>query len=138
MASAKVALTGGWLVVTVPGGSAAAVRKAVVTWHRHHAAMRLTERAAIMAKKMGVPTSLLLIRDQPLRWGIRDSKGNLRFNWRIVQAPMRLVDHVVAHELVHVAHRHHTAAFWLALGRAMPDYEARREALRGVGARLEW
>ena len=35
-------------------GSAAAVRKAVVAWHRHHAAMRLPERAAIMAKKIGV------------------------------------------------------------------------------------
>jgi len=43
----------GWLV-TVPVGSAAAVRKAVVTWHRHHAAMRLPERDAIMSKKMGV------------------------------------------------------------------------------------
>jgi predicted metal-dependent hydrolase len=51
---------------------------------------------------------------------------------------MRLVDYVVAHELVHLGHRHHTAAFWAALGRVMPDYEARREALRGMGARLEW
>jgi hypothetical protein len=31
-----------------------------------------------------------------------------------------------------------TAAFWAALGKVMPDYEARREALRGMGARLEW
>jgi hypothetical protein len=122
LASAKVALTGGWLVVTVPVGSAAAVRKAGVTWYRLHAAMRLPVRTAIMAKKMGVPALLVLIRDQRRRRGRCEPKGNLRFSWRIVQAPMRLVDHVVAHELVHLAHRKHTAGFWAALGRVMPDY----------------
>ena len=71
--------------------------------------------------------SLVLIRDQRRRWGSCDPKGNLRFNWRIVQAPMRLLDYVVAHELVHLANRNHTAAFWAALGRVMPDYAERRE-----------
>ena len=137
-AVAKVVLTGGRLAVTVPVGSAAAVRKAVVAWYRHHAAERLPERAAIWAKKLGVAVPVVLIRDQRRRWGSCAPKGNLRFNWRTVQAPMRLVDYVVAHELVHLGHRHHTAAFWAALGRVMPDYEARREALRGMGARLEW
>jgi len=50
---------GGRLVVTV--------RKAVVTWCRLHAAVRLPERAAVMAKKMGVPVQLVLIRDQRRR-----------------------------------------------------------------------
>ena len=134
----RVAFTGGRLVVTVPVGSAAAVRKAVVTWYRHHAAERLPERAEICAKKMGVPVPVVLIRDQRRRWGSCDPKGNLRFNWRTVQAPMRLVDYVVAHELVHLGHRHHTAAFWAALGRVMPDYEARRERLCQVRRRFEW
>jgi len=50
----------------------------------------------------------------------------------------RLVDYVVAHELVPLAHRNHTAGFWAALGRVMPDYEARRERLCQVGRRFEW
>jgi predicted metal-dependent hydrolase len=137
-AATRVALTGGRLVVAAPVGSAAAVRKAVVAWYRHHAAERLPERAAIWAKKMGVPVPLVLIRDQRRRWGSCDPKGNLRFNWRIIQAPMRLVDYVVAHELVHLANRKHTAGFWAALGRVMPDYETRRERLRQVGRRFEW
>jgi hypothetical protein len=134
----KVALTGGRLVVAAPVSSAAAVRRAVVTWYRHHAAERLLERAAIWAKKMGVPLPLVLIRDQRRRWGSCDPKDNLRFNWRIVQAPMRLVEYVVAHELVHLGHRKHTTAFWAALGRVMPDYEARRERLCQVRRRFEW
>ena len=80
-----------------------------------------------------MPMSLVLIRDHRRRWGSCDPKSNLRFNRRIVQAPMRLVDYVVAHELVHLANRNHTAAFWAALGRVMPDYAARRRNCEGSG-----
>jgi len=45
---------------------------------------------------------------------------------------------VVAHELVHLLHRHHTPDFWPTLGRVLPDYEERREALRRLGERLVW
>jgi len=53
-------------------------------------------------------------------------------------APRPLIDNVVAHELVHLAHPDHTRNFWSTLGRAMPDYEARREALRRLGRQAVW
>ncbi|WPB76332.1 M48 family metallopeptidase [Archangium violaceum] len=51
---------------------------------------------------------------------------------------MRLVDYVVAHKVVHLTHDGHGRAFWAALGRLLPDYEARRERLRMEGPRLVW
>ena len=51
---------------------------------------------------------------------------------------MRLVDYVVAHEAVHLAHRNHTAAFWNTLARLIPDVDARRAELRARGAGLLW
>jgi hypothetical protein len=50
----------------------------------------------------------------------------VRFNWRIIQAPMRLV------------HDDHGREFWATLGRLLPDYAARRERLRTEGPRLVW
>jgi len=88
--------------------------------------------------RFGVPEPGVVIRDQQRRWGSCDRRGTLRVNWRIVQAPMRLVDYVVAHELAHLRHQDHSKAFWALLGRAMPDYEPRREALRRMGAKLGW
>jgi len=38
------------------------------------------------------------------------------------------------HELTHLCPKHHTSAFWAALGRVMPDHEARRSDLKKVGA----
>lgn len=48
---------------------------------------------------------------------------------------MRLVDYVVAHEVVHFVHDH-GRAFWAELGRLLPTYEARRERLRTEGPRF--
>lgn len=99
---------------------------------------RLTERVDLWSPRTGGDPAAVLIRDQKKRWASCDTKGNLRFNWRIIQAPMRLVDYVVAHELVHLRHKEHDKAFWSALGRAMPDYDDRRETLRRTGAKWQW
>ena len=56
----------------------------------------------------------------------------------IAQAPTRLIDDVIAHELSHLSHPDHPRDFWATLGQAMPDYEARREALRRLGPQLVW
>lgn len=77
-------------------------------------------------------------REAPKRWGSCDAKGNIRLNWRIAQASPSLIEYVLAHELVHLIHEHHTAAFWSALGKVMPDYERRRSELKRVGPGLIW
>jgi predicted metal-dependent hydrolase len=80
----------------------------------------------------------VLVRDPQRRWGSCDSSGALRFSWRIVQAPSRLIDYVVVHELVHLRHRTHTPQFWSEVGRSIPDYEALRERLRVLWPSLMW
>jgi predicted metal-dependent hydrolase len=59
-------------------------------------------------------------------------------NWRIIQAPMALVDYVVAHEVVHLRHRNHSRAYWAALARLVPEYEERRRQLRLRGPQMLW
>ena len=72
------------------------------------------------------------------RWGSCNQRGTIRLNWRIIQAPMRLIDYVVVHEMVHLLHRGHGRDYWQAVGRVMPDYERRREELRQCGPGLAW
>jgi hypothetical protein len=106
-------------------------------WYRRHAESRLTERVAWWSSKLEVALPRTLVREQEKRWG-SCAPGVVRFNWRIVQAPMRLLDYVVVHELVHVLHDHHGRAFWAALGRVLPDYETRRAELQREGPRYIW
>ena len=103
-----------------------------------HAAERLPERVEAWRSRAGVEMPRVVIADQQKRWGRCDHGGTIRLNWRIIQAPMRLVDYVVAHELVHLRHRGHGRDYWQALGSVMPDYERRREDLRQRGGGLAW
>ena len=133
-------LRGGWLHVPAPSGShqAVHVHAAVVLWFRRHAAERLPERVEAWRARAGVASPRVVVADQRKRWGSCDHRGTIRLNWRIVQAPMRLVDYVVVHELVHLRHRGHGRHYWQAVGRVMPDYERRRDDLRRLGGRLTW
>jgi predicted metal-dependent hydrolase len=141
--SGEVALRRGWLVAPVPearegSDRAECVRAALVAWYKTRAAERLPERADTWSKKLGIPLPRVIIREPRKRWGSCDAKGTLRFNWRVIQSPMRLVDYVVAHELVHLRHPDHTKEFWATLGRVMPDYESRRHDLKRLGPLLDW
>ena len=138
-----VRLNGGWLWVPVRAAPRGAegrhqVRARLVRWFRAQAALRLAERFAAWSKKLGIREPPVLIRDQRRRWASCNPQGVIRLNWRVVQAPVRLIDYVVAHELLHLTHRNHTSAFWEVLGRVMQDYDARRAALRALGPHLEW
>ena len=133
-------LRGGWLHVPAPGDvpQTVQVRAAVVSWLRCRAAERLPERVAAWQPRAGVAMPRVVIADQRKRWGSCDQRGTIRLNWRIIQAPMRVVDYVVVHELLHLRHGGHGGDYWQAVGRVMPDYERRREDLRQRGVGLAW
>jgi predicted metal-dependent hydrolase len=142
-AATLVRLLRGWFEITVDAGLSApqrgeAVRFGLRRWYQEHAAARLADRAANLALRLGIAPPPLLIRDQRKRWASCDRHGSLRFNWRIIMAPMSLVDYVVAHELCHLIQHDHSAAFWKLLRTVMPDYHDRRERLRREGPRFQF
>jgi predicted metal-dependent hydrolase len=95
-------------------------------------------RVGFWAPKVEAWPARVLIKGQARRWGSCDAGGVVRLNWRVVQAPLRLVDDVVVHELVPLRHADHTPAFWAELGRVLPDDDGRRAELRRLGPRLAW
>lgn len=139
-ARGEAKLRGGWLHVSAAsnGQQAVQVRAALVSWFRRHAAERFPQRVEVWRSKVGVPMPRVIVANQQKRWGSCDQRGVIRLNWRIMQVPMRLIDYVVVHELVHLRHRGHGRDYWQAVGRVMPDYERRREELRWRGVGLAW
>lgn len=136
-------LSGGLLVVEVSRTLGEvrrrkSVRAAVIAWLKTRAADRLPERLARFTQKLCLPTPRLFLRDQASRWGSCNEKGEVRLNWRIVQAPMVLVDYVAAHEAVHLVHKNHTRAYWAELARLVADVEGCRAELRRRGGGYLW
>jgi hypothetical protein len=139
----RVRLLRGWIVVTTSEQFSDAerssdVRKQLVNWYRSHALNQLRERTHAWSVKLRMQDRNVLIRDPQSRWGSCDKSGTVRFSWRIVQAPSRLIDYVVLHELIHLLHRNHTPKFWSEVGRSIPNYEALRKHLRALGPSLVW
>jgi predicted metal-dependent hydrolase len=132
----------GWLDLPIPdvidpGYRQAYVRAGLIDWYRGLARERLPQWTEAWAARMGMPLGRVVVADQEKRWG-SCSRGVIRLNWRILQAPRPLVDYVIAHELVHLEHENHGRAFWQALGVVMPDFDGRKTRLRELGPALVW
>lgn len=109
------------------------VRFEIVAWYKKQAKDKLKSRTSYWSKKLGIKFRSLTITSPQKRWGSCDSHNNIRLNWRIVMAPMSVVDYVIVHELCHVPHKNHSKNFWQMLGNFMPDYDTRRSLLRKHG-----
>lgn len=134
------ALRGGFFKVPVRpnergDGEALAVRRRLRAWYEKHAKAKLIERTGLYCDRLGLKMPSVRIANQQKRWGSCDKEGTLRFNWRIVMAPIALVDYVVAHELCHIIEHNHSSRFWRLLETTYPDMNAARERLRREGHR---
>ncbi len=105
-------------------------------WLVARAACLLAWRIARMARRLGRVPARFALSDAQTQWGSCTRRGHVRLNWRLVQAPLALVDYVAAHELAHLVHLDHSPRFWAQVAALCPDALARRTALRGMSAAL--
>ena len=106
------------------------VRMEIMLWLKKRAKVKLQRRLDLWATLLAVRYQRLVISNPGQRWGSCNVQNVIRLNWRLIMAPLPLIDYVVAHELCHVVHKNHGAGFWRLLATVMPDYQARRAQLR--------
>ena len=68
--------------------------------------------------------------------GDRARKGTILFHWKLMMAPMDIIDYVVLHELTHIKHMNHSMEFWSVIETIMPDYRQRMKWLEENGVKL--
>ena len=117
-------------------GSPAELPRAVELWLRRAARAEIAPRVGEKAARLGARPGRIALRDTRSRWGSCSAGGNLSFSWRLVMAPVAVLDYVVAHEVAHLAERNHGARFWAHVARLCEDPETARAWLRRHGAAL--
>jgi len=126
---AKVEPLMGHLFVRVKADDPAVVEKAVIDWYKKEALPHLAQRAFFFAKLHGLPTPRVFLSHANNRWGSCNSRREVRLAWRLLKARPALIDYVVCHELAHLRHMNHSAAFWQEVARMCPDYLALKKEL---------
>jgi predicted metal-dependent hydrolase len=89
------------------------------------------------ARKLGVKVAMASIVDNRYRWGSCTVNDNLSFNWRLIKAPIFVVDYVIVHELAHLLENNHTPRFWSIVRATSPAMERAKTWLKEHGQLLE-
>ena len=93
-------------------------------------------RVAEFAPQLGVQPRRILLTSARSRWGSCTSAGDIRLNWRLMQAPANVVDYVIVHELCHLLEMNHSARFWAHVSSIFPYWQQQRDWLKHNGHRL--
>jgi predicted metal-dependent hydrolase len=112
------------------------IEKALEAWYHRKAKEKILERVGYFQDRLTKQPNRIVIKDQKKRWGSCSSKGNLNFNWRIVMAPLVIIDYIVVHEMCHLVHLNHSKEFWNLVGEILPDYKEMKKWLKINGFRL--
>ena len=106
-------------------------------WYIKQAEVKLIPKVKQFANQLGVNCNKISILDLKYRWGSCTPKDNIHFNWRIIKAPVYVIDYIIVHELTHLLESNHTPDFWNIVSVQLPHYDKAKEWLRDNGNLLE-
>lgn len=105
-------------------------------WLRTQASKILAWRMGRIARTQGLVPKQFALSNAQTQWGSCTRSGYVRLNWRLIQAPLTLIDYVAAHELAHLVHMNHSPRFWALVAHLCPDALARRATLQKMSISL--
>ncbi|MBI5779325.1 MAG: M48 family metallopeptidase [Planctomycetes bacterium] len=105
-------------------------KRIFLKWYWEQARGKLQERADFYAGQTGLKYRRLRINNAQTRWGSCSRAGNLNFSWRLIMAPLPVLDYLVTHEICHLAHPNHSQRFWNKVAGLCPEYQQHRKWLK--------
>jgi predicted metal-dependent hydrolase len=106
------------------------VRQKLVEWYMARAEEKIKERIAKYAVLVEKQPQRVIVKEQGKRWGSCSYAKTLRFNWKIIMAPISVLDYVIVHELCHMVINNHSDKFWDKIRSIIPDYPKKRKWLK--------
>lgn len=108
----------------------------IVAWYKKQALLDFSRRLEVFAAKLGVVTPPLALSNAKSRWGSCNSRGEIRLNWRLLQAPPHIINYVICHELAHLKQMNHSAKFWAVVESLFPSYKLAEKELKKLSPQL--
>jgi hypothetical protein len=105
-------------------------------WYKGRALEIISKRVQQYSQQYNFAPKQVKISSAKTRWGSCSPNGTLNFTWRLVMAPLDVIDYVVVHELAHLRVKDHSSKFWKMVGSIYPEYKKQRKWLRENGEKL--
>jgi predicted metal-dependent hydrolase len=126
-------LDGDILALSLPDPhEAESVRTALAKWYRRHAQTYFRTSVEHYSAQLGILPPRVFISSAHTRWGSCNAKGEVRLNWRLMQAAQPVIDYVVAHELAHLKELNHSVRFWRLVERIYPEFRQPQTELNAM------
>jgi len=109
----------------------------LIAWYRLQARKVITNRVEHFAGLYHLTYRSIRITSAQTRWGSCSRQNALSFTWRLVMAPMEIIDYIIVHELSHVIEKNHSKQFWNQVEFMLPEYKSRRKWLKLHGRLLD-
>ncbi len=94
------------------GGPKDHIPNRIIRWMKEQARITYSDDIAHYCTIAKAPVPKLSIGDARGRWGSCSTRGTIRLNWRLIMAPVSVRCSVIAHEVAHIKHMNHSAAFY--------------------------
>jgi predicted metal-dependent hydrolase len=121
----------------VPTAHQARRREVLRDWYIARATEKILPRVSRYARDLGVEFAVAKIVDNRYRWGSCTVNNNVTFNWRLIKAPIFVIDYVIVHELAHLIESNHTPEFWNIIRANSPTMGKAKAWLKESGQLLE-
>lgn len=105
-------------------------KSCLIKWYKKQALEKISERVCRYADSMGLKCPLFKITNAEKRWGSCGPRGTLNFSWRLIMAPLAIIDYVAVHELTHLVEKNHARAFWQKVSLVIPGHESCKKWLK--------
>lgn len=132
----------GLITVFVPGiincdSRSTYIKHLLQCWYIDEAKYLINKLVAKYSGITGLVPNKVIIKNFKRSWGSCTGGDNIGFNWRLMMAPLQVVEYVVVHELCHIKEKNHSQNFWLLLDRYLPDCKDIRNQLKLLGHTYE-
>lgn len=106
-------------------------------WYIAAANKIIIPKAKDIARQIGVSYNSINVTEMKYRWGSCTPKDNIHFNWRLIKAPITVIEYIIVHELTHLLEANHSQEFWNRVAAQLPNYSKAKDWLKEYGYELE-
>jgi len=123
-------------IFTMNDESSETISLILKSWYKKRFMEVALPRLNYFSDKYNLKVNQVRVKEQKTLWGSCSSKNNINLNYLLIMAPIKVIDYVIVHELVHTVHKNHSVKFWQEVETIMPRYKEARYWLKDNGYKL--